>query len=114
MRPVIIFCACGLSTLLILSCTPEKPLAERGALGSDTQALLADSLAGTTYDDLFTELHSSLLREIGKREQGGALDIKLLEARSLVSASEELYLNGMLEAALRLLDEASRTLKQNR
>jgi hypothetical protein len=66
------------------------------------------------YDDLYAEIHSNLIKEIGKREQEGAIDIKLIEARSLVSASEELYLNGMLEAALRLLDEASRTLKQNR
>jgi len=114
MRPVIISWACGLSALLFLSCAHDKSLAEQGALGLDTQAILVDSLAGTTYDDLFTEMHSNLIKEIGKREQGGALDIKLLEARSLVSASEELYLNGMLEAALRLLDEASRTLRQNR
>jgi hypothetical protein len=114
MRPVIISCACGLCALLAASCAHEKPMSAPGALGAGAQAAAVDSLAETTYDGLFMEMHLNLIKEIGIREQAGAPDTPLLEARSLVSASEELYLKGMPEAALRLLDEASRTLKQKR
>jgi len=114
MRPLMISCVFGLSVFLIASCAHEKPASVPGVFETYVQATLIDSLEATTYDGLFTERRSNLIREIGAREREGTPDTRLIEARSLVSASEELYLNGMLDAALRLLDEASRTLKQKR
>ena len=86
--------------------------ARRARVGARASAV--DSLAERTYDDLFAEMHLDLIKDIAARERAGTLDAPLLEAHSLVSASEELYLSGMTEAALKLLDEASRTLKQKR
>ena len=114
MRPVTICRAFALSALLIASCAHEKPASAPGAGGTDMQATIIDSLEETTYEDLFTERHSHLIEEIGAREREGTPETRLIEARSLVSASEELYLRGMSDAALKLLEEASRTLKQKR
>jgi hypothetical protein len=114
MRPVTICRAFALSALLVASCAHEKPSSAPGMGGTDTQVTIIDSLEETAYDDLFTENHSLLIKEIGAREREGMPEARLIEARSLVSASEELYLRGMGDAALRLLEEASRTLKQKR
>jgi hypothetical protein len=60
------------------------------------------------------EEHARLLREIQALQDAGTSDALILETRALVSASEEMYLEGRLSVAVKLLDEAARTLKTKR
>ena len=103
MRSILNCCANGLVFVLVASCAQESA-ANRG--GADTVSSPADSIRAAACDDLFVEKHASLIRELAEREQGNKPDVRFVEVGSLVSASEELYLTGMLEEAVALLDEA--------
>jgi hypothetical protein len=103
MRSILNCCASGLVFVLVASCAQESA-SRRG--GADTVSSPADSIRAAARDALFVEKHASVIRELAERERGNTPDIGFVEAGSLVSASEELYLTGMLEAAIALLDEA--------
>jgi hypothetical protein len=111
MRPMMRCCAAGLIALLFVSCGGSRHTSLSGKGSVDTLAAAADSTESAACDGIFIEKHARLVVEIGKREQGGAFDARVVEARSHVDAGEELYLMGMTTAAIRLLDEAVRILE---
>ncbi len=94
------------------ACAGERPAAAPPATAGESYSILVDSLETSAYEDLFAAKHARLLREIGERRESGTPEALVLEALSLASASEEMYLRGRLELAVKLLDEASRTLER--
>ena len=111
MREVTAHCAAGLAVLLFLSCASSRPAESPGAGGADSLAAIVDS-AGTAIDDLFIENHAALLMELAPKEREPRVDPRVIEARSLVTAAEELYLRGRTLPALRLLDDAVAILRR--
>jgi hypothetical protein len=108
MRSVLNCCVRWLVFVLVVSCAHHSP---SGRGSADTSSSLADSIRAAACDDLFVEKHASLIKELAERERKEEPDVRLIEADSLVSASEELYLTGLLDAAIRLLNEAELLLK---
>ena len=113
MCPLIKGFVASLAASLILSCATPRPASLAPPVGGDSLSAPNDSLEIAAYDDIYVEKHMSLVREISEREKRGEPEGRLMEARSLVTASEELYLRGMFDAAIKLLDEASRALRQD-
>jgi hypothetical protein len=114
MRPLTNRFAAGLVALLTVSCAASGPAPISVLADADSLSTVTDSLELAAYDDIYVAKHADLIKELTKREEGGETAGRLIEARSLVAASEELYLRGMFAAAIKLLDEASRTLIQDR
>lgn len=112
MRSVIIFCAAGACALAIAACASGKPASAPVTPGEKTGSALSDSLGIAAVEDLFAAEHARLMREIESRKEAGTPDASILETLALVSASEEMYLRGQLDIAMKLLDEATRNLKQ--
>lgn len=114
MRTVMAYCAVGAFALALAACATEKPASAPVTSGSERVFDLSDSLDIAAYEDIFAEEHARLLKEIQSRQETGTPDTDILEAVALVSASEEMYLRGRLDIAMKLLDEAARTLKPKR
>jgi len=112
MRPVAL-CAVGLTALFAVSCGASRPASRPESGGADTLAAFTDSIESTSADDLFIEKHAALITELGKREDAAGFEARTAEVRSFLEAAEELYLRGRTAAALRLLDEARRMLRQD-
>jgi hypothetical protein len=98
--------------LALPACAGERPASPPAAPAGEADSILADSLDASAYEDLFAAKHQRLLREIEERREAGTPETLVLEALSLASAGEEMYLRGMLEIAVNLLDEASRALER--
>ncbi len=109
MRAVTAWCAAGACAFILAACAGGKP-ASSPAAGEETVSSLSDSLETAAREDLFVEEHARLIREIRIRRDAGTPDVLMLEALALVSASEEMYLQGRLDIAVKLLDEAALSL----
>lgn len=71
-----------------------------------------DSVHDATYEELFLDLHAEILRKLGRQERGRYEKIVLIEAESMVSIAEEMYLEGNVPLAIHLLREAAVLLRQ--
>jgi len=71
-----------------------------------------DSLHTASYEELFLDLHAEILRKLGAGAGGGYEKIVLIEAESMVSIAEEIYLEGNVPLAVHLLREAALLLRQ--
>jgi len=112
MRAVIGLCIAGFAAFTPLSC------AHRGHASISREAaadglLVADSLEAASYDDLFVEKHGALIKELDREEREERAVALLIEARSLVSAAEEMYLEGKVLLAIRLLERAEDILRRD-
>jgi hypothetical protein len=114
MRPVIAWFAAGAFALALAACASGRPASAPATPGEKTVSGLSDSLETAAYEDLFVEAHARILREIQTLRETGTPDARILEALALVSAGEEMYLQGRLDIAVKLLDEAARNLKPRR
>ena len=72
----------------------------------------ADSSVQAGYEDLFVEIHSRLLDEIGKEDKTDNSPV-LIEIWSIVKIAEDAYLRGTPLLAIKLLTEAELLLRQN-
>ena len=99
---ILVFSACASSS----SNSPSS--------GDPDQTVPADAdssiLAG--YDDLFVEIHSRLLDEIGEENNNGSSPV-LIEIWTIVKIAENAYLRGTPLLAIKLLTEAELLLRQN-
>jgi len=111
MRALIARCAVGALALGLAACAGQKPASAPNPPYGISDSIFADSLDEAAYEDFFVEEHARLLQEIGRRSKEGTPPAGLLEARALVSASEEMYLQGRLGIALKLLNDAARNLE---
>jgi hypothetical protein len=111
MREIAAQSAAGLAMLVILSCAAPRSASVPGTTEADSLAAVEDSLASTT-DELFIEKHVAVLELLAPREREGQIDPRVIEARSLVTAAEEMYLRGRAMLALRLLDDADIILRR--
>jgi hypothetical protein len=99
-----------LAALLVLSCASTKPALAPASGQADSLVTLAkmeDAMAG----DLFVERHAAFLDTLDAKERAG-FGPRLVEARSLVAAAEEMYLRGRTVLALDLLDDAETLLRK--
>jgi hypothetical protein len=111
MREIAAHGAAFLAVLLLLSCASSRPASIPRTGEADSLAAAPDSL-GSTADTLFVEKHVALLEELAPRERDPRVDPPAIEARSLVTAAEEMYLRGKIVLALKLLDDAHAILRR--
>ena len=71
-----------------------------------------DSSVQAGYEDLFVEIHSRLLDEIGREDNSDNSPI-LIEVWTIVKIAEDAYLRGTPLLAIKLLTEAELLLRQN-
>ena len=114
MRAVMTRCAAGAFAIALAACASGKPAFAPATPGEKPVSAFVDSLEIAAQEDLFVEEHARLLLEIQTLKEAGASDARILETLAIVSASEEMYLQGRITIAVRLLDEAARTLKPKR
>ena len=114
MRTVEAWCAAGAFAIALAACASGRPVSAPATPGGKPVSALADSLEIAAQEDLFVEEHARLLLEIQALKESGTSDARIIETLALVSASEEMYLQGRIAIAVRLLDEAARTLEPKR
>ncbi|MBU8923135.1 MAG: hypothetical protein KOO63_15055 [Bacteroidales bacterium] len=73
---------------------------------------LADSTDSVELEKIFIDSHSWILGEIARREGSQARDTDLIEIKSIVIIAEEVYLQGNIVLAVKLLTEAELLLRQ--
>jgi hypothetical protein len=114
MREITAHCAAGLAVLLLASCASPKPASPPGAaVAAAVDSIAADTVSsGPTDDGLFIEKHAALLVRLAPRELEPHIDPRTIEARSFVTAAEEMYLRGKTLLALDLLDQADTILRR--
>jgi hypothetical protein len=114
MRAVAIWCAAGAFAICFGACASGRPAPARAMPGDTAVSVRGDSLDVAVLENRFVEEHARLLRELQALEDAGTSDARMLETLALVSASEEMYLEGRIAVAVQILDEAARTLKTKR
>jgi hypothetical protein len=107
MRPLLSLTATWLAVFLA-ACTHGP---DTGGSAAESQACEGERVVGAACEPLYIARHAMIMARLEEREQGGGPDIRLIQARSLVSASEELYLGGLSGEASRLLEEADSLLR---
>jgi hypothetical protein len=113
-RPLALWCAAGAIALCLGACAGGRPASTIGAAGDTAASAGADSLGAAAAEDRYAEEHAKLLLRIQALRDAGVSDTRMIETLALVSASEELYLQGRIAVASRLLDEAALALKATR
>lgn len=100
--------ACILACALTAGCASSPPPGSPAP--SATHG--TDSLEAVSYEELFLDLHNEILRKLKRFEIGGGERIVRIEAESMVSIAEEMYLEGNVSLAVHLLREAEILLRQ--
>jgi hypothetical protein len=90
--------------------SPPLPEAERES-GQARTAVQSDS-TDIYYEDLFLDIYARVLEELKARKRPDIEDMALIEARSMVKIAEEVYLEGKVFLAVKLLSEAELLLRQ--
>lgn len=89
---------------------PRKPIQDRTGIITSTEI---DSTDAAAYEELFTETYGEILEELERKENSGASKNVLIEARSIVKIAEEMYLEGNVPLAVKLLIEVESLLKSD-
>ncbi len=100
--------ACIAVCMLAAGCASSPPPGSVPAAAAGE----VDSVHNTTYEELFLDLHTEILRKLVARERGRYENIVLIEAESMISIAEEMYLEGNVPLAVHLLREAAILLRQ--
>jgi len=111
MRRIDLTLAAACLVLAASGCAASAP-AERTARLDAFAPAGADSLETAQYELIFMETHGRLMREI---EPGAPTKLDrttLLEIESIVEIAEEIYLQGNILLAIKLLTEAEMLLRQ--
>ncbi len=102
--------AAGIAVVLVLagcSIAPPSGSAVRGELDA-----AADSLHGASNDEMFLDLYGEITRKLDVYTERERENIVLIEVQSVVTIAEEMYLEGNVELAIKLLREAALLLRQ--
>lgn len=86
---------------LLFGCAAGGP----GA-GTDLDGASPDTVGAAAWERLFFDLYSELTAELENAAGGRTGDPVILEVEAMVAAAEELYLEGRIELAVRMLSEA--------
>jgi hypothetical protein len=98
----------GLVLLLLAGgCATSPPAGGAGAAGAGETALTDEA-----REELFLDLHSEVLRALDAAADDPDTKILLIEAESMVTIAEEMYLEGHVELAVQLLRESALLLRQ--
>jgi hypothetical protein len=105
-----------LSTAVILShflvcCTTSPPPVREIESPGEVAFPEPDSLATISYDFLFIQLHADILLHLERLETDHQSSARLIEAKSIVHAAEQIYLEGKHIVAIELLTEAEELLR---
>lgn len=104
--------ATGIATVIILSGCSSAPPSESAGRGDLTAATAVDSLYDAPYDEMFLDLYGEITRKLDVYSGDERENIVLIEAQSIVTIAEEMYLEGNVELAVKLLREAAILLRQ--
>ena len=96
---------------LAAGCASSPPSEKRGG-GAEAITADTDSLREVSYEELFLDLHTELLRKIESSTPRRYENMALIEARSILMVAEEMYLEGNVPLAVQLLREADLLLRQ--
>lgn len=111
MRRIDLTLAAACILIAASGCASSAP-AERTATPGAFAPAGADSLETAQYEMIFMEAHGRLMREI---EPGAPTKLDrttLIEIESIVEIAEEIYLQGNILLAIKLLTEAEMLLRQ--
>ena len=115
MRAVTACCAAGACRARPRGVRGRKTRLRAGDAGEETVSALSDSLEIAARRGSFRRrARASHAGDPGRGRTRERPTPCILEALALVSASEEMYLQGRLDIAVKLLDEAARSLKPKR
>ncbi len=84
-----------------------------GSVTADPRPAQPDTSYADELDRLFFDLHSELVEKLGTGGAEPSSDPAVIETEAMVKTAEELYLEGQLELAVRLLSEARLVLEKN-
>lgn len=93
------------------ACASTSDLKRPAADQQDLYPAAADSISRTDYEDLFVEIHSGFIAEIGN-ENDKEKNPVLIEIWTIVKIAEDAYLRGDPLLAIKLLSEAEILLRQ--
>lgn len=111
MRRIDLTLAAACLVLAASGCAVSAPAGRTAGQGIFAPAA-ADSLETAQYELIFMEKHSRLMREIAPGAPTKLDRTTLLEMESVVEIAEELYLQGNLLLAIKLLTEAEMLLRR--
>ncbi len=111
MRRIDLTLAAACFALAASGCAASAP-AERTAAPGAFAPAGADSLETAQYERIFMEAHGRLMREIDPDAPTKLDRTTLLEIESIVEIAEEIYLQGNILLAIKLLTEAEMLLRQ--
>jgi hypothetical protein len=106
-----------MALLIILAGCAEAPPAFNN-MSSTSSATFESSISETDSTDIlvlekiFIDSHSWILGEIARLEASKPQDTSLIEIKSIVVIAEEVYLQGNIVLAVKLLTEAELLLRQ--
>jgi hypothetical protein len=96
---------------VLAACTASPPSGSV-PVGETADAAAVDSLGGGSYEELFIDLHGEIVRKLDRSPGDRNKDIVLIEVQSIVTIAEEMYLEGNIQLAVKLLREANLLLRQ--
>lgn len=105
-----------LSTAVILGhflvcCATTPPPAQENARPGEVFASELDSLNASSYDFLFIQLHTDIIKELQRLEVEHQSSARLIEAGSVMQTAEQIYLEGDYIMAIELLTEVEEILR---
>jgi hypothetical protein len=92
--------------LLIVCCAPAPPASGPAAHGPEA----ADTTAVSSYEDAFLDLYGRIVSRLEEAEPEG--EAAVAEARAVLAVAEEMYLEGKIDLALKLLREADEMVRR--
>ncbi len=100
--------ACIAACVLAAGCASSPPSGSTPAAGTGE----TESVHEISYEELFLDLHTEIMRKLEQPEHDRYEKVVRIEAESMVSIAEEMYLEGNVPLAVHLLREAAILLRQ--
>ena len=100
-----------ISQFLVCCATSPPPAQEENVRPGEIFVSGLDSLYASSYDFLFIQLHTDIIREFRRLEVKHQSSARLIEARSVVRTAEQIYLEGDFIVAIELLTEVEEILR---
>ena len=111
MRNILILSTAVILSHFLVCCATTPPSVQEETRPGEVLLSKSDSLQVSSYDLLFIQLHTDIIRELKRLEERDQSSARLIEARSVVRAAEQIYLEGDFIVAVELLTEVEEILR---
>ncbi|MCK4351092.1 MAG: hypothetical protein KAX13_09540 [Candidatus Krumholzibacteria bacterium] len=108
---IVKLCTAVIISHLLVCCATSPPPAQENARPGEVFVSGLDSLYIPSYDFLFIQLHTDIIKELQRLEVEHQSSARLIEARSVVRTAEQIYLEGNYIVAIKLLTEVKEILR---